>query len=390
MQAHDTRRSFQLATGRALESSASGYPLKVTQRQYTAHEEGRMNTQAQTHDLRTRPITIVGAGAIGGTVGAFLTDAGYDVTLVDVVPEHVRIMNERGLRITGIRGDRVFPVRAMLGTDLREPLGATFLCVKGHFTDGAMQQIAPLLAPDGFVLSLQNGLNEEIIAASVGRDRTVGAFIHFGADYLEPGLIQLSNEQTIRPGELDGQVTPRVEAIRDALAHVMPAEVTTNIWGFLWGKLVYGAMAFVVSAIDAPVPEIVDHPLGRQLCRAASSEAYAVAASQADRLEMIGEFDPNAFAPGADFERRADAALDELADAMRGSIKQHMGIWRDLRIKKRKTEVDMQIAVLVARGRERGIPTPVNAAVLQVIHEIEDGTRGMEWTNLDDIARMAG
>ena len=66
-------------------------------------------------DLRDTPITIVGAGAIGGTVGAFLTDAGYDVTLVDVVPEHVRSMNERGLRITGLRGDRVFPVKAMLG-----------------------------------------------------------------------------------------------------------------------------------------------------------------------------------------------------------------------------------------------------------------------------------
>ena len=344
----------------------------------------------EAHDLRNTPITIVGAGAIGGTVGAFLTDAGYDVTLVDIVPEHIRAMNEHGLRITGLRGDRTFPVKAVLTDDLRGPLGVTFLCVKGHFTEPAMQRIGPLLGQDGYILSLQNGLNEEIIARHVGVERTVGAFVHFGADYIEPGLIQLGNEQTIYPGELDGTITPRLRALQTTLSHVMPTEMTTNIWGFLWGKLVYGAMAFVVSCVDAPVPDIIDNPLGLRLCQAASAEAYAVAKSQADTLEWIGEFNPNAFSPGDDFAVRSEAALNELADAMRASIKQHMGIWRDLKVKQRKTEVDMQSAVIVTKGREQGIPTPVNAAVLQVIHEIEDGKRGMEWSNLDDIARSAG
>ncbi|MCO5178352.1 MAG: ketopantoate reductase family protein [Thermomicrobiales bacterium] len=340
-------------------------------------------------DLRARPITIVGAGAIGGTVGAFLTQAGYDVTLVDVVSEHVQAMNERGLRITGIRGDRTYPVRAMMADDVAE-LGATILCVKGHFTASAMEQIAPKLAADGFVLSLQNGLNEEIIAAAVGPERTVGAFVHFGADYIEPGLIQLGDAQTIYIGELDGQVTARAEALREALSNVMPTEVTTNLWGFLWGKLVYGAMAFLVSTVDAPVPEILDTPLGMRLSQTAASEAYLVARSQADQLENIGGFNPNAFAPGPEYEATSQAALGELREAMRASIKQHMGIWRDLKIKKRRTEVDMQSAVIAAKGDENGIPTPVNAAVLQVIHEIEAGERGMEWSNLDDIARMAG
>jgi 2-dehydropantoate 2-reductase len=337
-------------------------------------------------DLRERPITIVGAGAIGGTVGAFLTDAGYDVTLVDIDAEHVRVMNERGLRITGLRGDRTFPVKAIESRELTGPLGVTFLCVKGHFTESAIQGLAPLLAPDGFVLSLQNGLNEEIIARYIGVERTVGAFVHFGADYLEPGLIQLGNEQTIFPGELDGRITPRVEALQTALSHVMPTEITTNIWGYLWGKLVYGAMAFAVSCVDAPVPEILGSPIGMLVSQAASAEAYLVAKSQADTLEHIGEFNPNAFAPGAEFDTRSRAALLEMADAMRGGIKQHMGIWRDLKIKKRKTEVDMQTAVIVAKGREQGIPTPVNAAVLTILHEIEDGKRGMAWSNLEEMA----
>ncbi len=339
-------------------------------------------------NLREQPITIVGAGAIGGTVGAFLHDAGSDVTLVDLDRAHIGAINEGGLRISGIRGEHTFPVRAIVRDELRGPLGVVFLCVKGHHTAGAIRDLAPLLAADGFVLSLQNGLNEPIIAAAIGRERTVGAFVHFGADLTEPGQIRLGAEQTIFIGELDGQITPRAEALRAALASVMPARTTANIWGFLWGKLVYGALAFAASAVDAPVPTILDDPLGRAVCRAAAEEAYLVASAQAEPLEPIGEFEPNDFAPGR--AAAAERSLDALAGAMRRSPKQHMGIWRDLKLKRRKTEVDMQIGVLVDKGREIGVPTPINAAVLDLIHGIEDGTRGMDWTNLEEIAGRAG
>ena len=328
-------------------------------------------------------ITIVGAGAIGGTIGAFTTQAGHDVTLVDIVPEHVRIMQSRGLRITGIRGDHVYPVRAKLANDLTEPLEHVFLCVKGHFTEAAMEQIAPLLAPDGYVVSIQNGLNEEIIARFVGRERTVGCFVHFGADYLEPGLIQLGQEQTIHLGELDGTVTPRLEQLREVLSAVMPAAITTNIWGYLWGKLVYAAMAFAVSTVDAPVPAVLNDPRGRRVSLAASSEAARVGQTQGYRLEHIGGFDPNAFLPGPSWQTAANAEFDKLAAEMAVSIKQHMGIWRDLRVKRRTTEVDVQCGPIVERGLEYDVATPVNAAIIQLIHEIEGGEREMTWDNLD-------
>ncbi len=341
-------------------------------------------------DLRGAPITIVGAGAIGGTVGAYLDEAGYDVTLVDVSAEHVEAIRERGLRITGVRGDRTFHPRVILAEELRGPLGPTFLCVKGHFTEAAVRELEPLLAPDGYILSLQNGLNEDLIAEHVGRERTVGAFVHFGADLLEPGVIQLGYEETIQVGELDCRITPRVEALREALGHAMPTKVTDNIWGFLWGKLVFAATGFVVSCVDAPVAEVIDDPLGRSLCRAASAEAYLVARTQVERVEPIGEFEPEKFAPGDRMEERADETLAALADAWRDAIKQHMGIWRDLKVKRRKTEVDMQVGQIVTTGRKWNVPTPVNAAVLEVVHEIESGKRGMDWSNLREISDRAG
>ncbi len=339
--------------------------------------------------LRGVPITIVGAGAIGGTVGAYLWAAGYDVTLVDVVAAHVAAINAHGLTITGFR-DGVFRPKAILRDDLRGPLGPTILCVKGHFTEDAIRDLAPLVGPEGYVLSLQNGLNEPVIARYIGEARTVGAFVHFGADYLAPGHIQLGNAQTIYIGELNGAVTPRAEVLREALSHVMPAEVTRNLWGFLWGKLVYGALAFAVSTVDATVPEVLASDVGRRIALAACFEAYAVAKSQSATLERIGEFDPNAFAPGPDAEARGNAAIQALSGAMASSVKQHMGIWRDLAVRKRATEVDMQVAVLVDTGQKLGIPTPVNAAMLSIIHEIEAGVRGMGRENLNHIARRAG
>lgn len=340
--------------------------------------------------MRNVPITIVGAGAIGGTVGAYLDDASYDVTLVDTSREHVEAIRGRGLRITGVRGERTFRPRVALPEEFKGTLGATFLCVKGHFTEEAMGWVEPRLEPDGYVLSLQNGLNEERISERVGAGRTVGAFVHFGADLLEPGLVQLGYEAKIHVGELDGRITARVEALAAALGHAMPAEVTSNVWGYLWGKLIFGATGFVVSCVDAPVAEVIDDPLGRALCRTASAEAFAVARTRTAKVEPIGDFDPESFAPGDGMEARADAALKGLADSWRGAIKQHMGIWRDLKVERRKTEVDEQVGRIVVAGQERGVSTPVNEAVLGIVHEIEAGERSMGWDNLEEMARRSG
>lgn len=336
--------------------------------------------------LRSR-ITIVGAGAIGGTVGAYLAEAGYNVLLVDSDSDHVAAIRERGLRITGCRGDNVFQVKAAMPEEVEGQLQVVFLCVKGHHTASALDWIDPRLSSDGYVLSLQNGLNEVAIMERVGARRTVGTFVHFGADLLEPGVIQLGYEATIRVGELDGFTTPRLDALVSALSNAMPAEPTDNLWGYLWGKLVFGSLGFLVSCVDAPVAEVLDDELGRELARKVCREAYLVARTQVKKIELIGGFDPRAFAPGEGWEKRADTALKTLATEWRRAIKQHMGIWRDLRVRKRKTEVDEQVGQVVATGREFKIPTPVNEAVLDLMHEIESGDRGMEWDNLREIER---
>jgi 2-dehydropantoate 2-reductase len=329
-------------------------------------------------------ITIFGAGAIGGTVGAFLTRAGHDVTVVDVVREHVDIINSDGLRISGIRGDERYPLRAVHADDFDSDLEHVILAVKGHFTQGVVSsQIAPRLAENGYVVSFQNGLNEDTIASVVGRERTVGAFVHFGADYLEPGHIQLGQEQDIFLGELDGTISPRLHELRAVMTAVMPTHITGNMYGYLWGKLVYGSMAFAVSTVDAPVPDILADPRGEAVAIAACCETAEVGTRLGYDLQPIGRFDPKQFVSGPDVARKAKAALQAFREEMAVSIKQHMGIWRDLKVKKRKTEVDVQCGEVVRFAESVDVDVPVNRAIVETIHQIEDGSRGMGWENLD-------
>jgi 2-dehydropantoate 2-reductase len=328
-------------------------------------------------------LTVIGAGAIGGTVGAYLAQAGHNVTVVDVVREHVDVINRDGLRISGVRGDRRYPLRAIHTDDIPDELDHVILAVKGHFTHSVVSElIVPRLSENGYVVSFQNGLNEDTIASLIGKQRTVGAFVHFGADYLEPGHIQLGQEQDIFLGELDGSRSKRLETLQRALSAVMPTHITDNIYGYLWGKLVYGSMAFAVSTVDAPVPEILDDPRGQTIALTACQETAHVGTALGYSLMPIGQFQPDQFLPHQP-DMIGLAALAKFQQEMASSIKQHMGIWRDLKIKKRKTEVDVQCGEVVRYAQSLGIDVPVNRAIVETIHEIESGTRGMGWENLD-------
>jgi 2-dehydropantoate 2-reductase len=135
------------------------------------------------------------------------------------------------------------------------------LATKAHHTGAAVRALLPHLSADGCVISAQNGLNELEIASVVGAARTVGAFVNFGADYIEPGVIHYGGRGAVVVGEINGQVTKRVESIRDAwLAFDDCAIVTPNIWGFLWGKEAYGAMLFATALTNESIADALGIP----------------------------------------------------------------------------------------------------------------------------------
>lgn len=316
-----------------------------------------------------------GAGAIGGTLGAYLARAGRDVTLVDVVPEHVAAIQAEGLRIEGPLDTFTQRMPALLPGDLSGQWDDVILATKAHHTEAAVRALAPHVAPAGHVVSAQNGLNELAIAAVVGADRTVGAFVNFGADYLGPGVIHVGGRGAVVVGEIDGRLSERAIAIRDAWRVFHPGAIATSkIWGYLWGKQAYGAMLFASALSNDSIADVLADAEFRPLLVALAREALAVAAARGVVPEAFDGFDPHAYAPDA-APGAAEASLDALVAHNRRSAKTHSGVWRDLAVRKRPTEVDAQVGMVVRLGAEAGVATPLSARLVALVHEIERGER---------------
>jgi 2-dehydropantoate 2-reductase len=334
------------------------------------------------------PILIWGAGAIGGTIGAALIRAGEEVLFVDRAADHVAAMNERGLTITGPVEAYSVSAKAATPDAVTGTYERILLCVKAHDTEAAARQLAPHLTANGHVVSAQNGLNERVIAGIVGRERTIGCFVNFGADYMEPGVVHFGGRGAVVVGELDGARTARVEDLHRLFALFDPAAVLTdNIWGYLWSKMTYGAQLFVTALTNEGIADLFAETRYRPLLTRLAHEVVAVALAEGVKLESFNGFDPKAFLPGASLGD-THRSFDEMVAHNRRSAKTHSGIWRDLAVRKRKTEVDAQLGPVVEIGREHEIETPINARVIAMIHEIEDGRRALDTANLDELNRL--
>ena len=329
---------------------------------------------------------IWGAGAIGGTLGAYLARTGHDVTFVDAADEHVAAIDRAGLHITGPIAEFTVRAPAFTPQTLRGEWDNIILATKAHHTEAATRALLPHLTSAGCVISAQNGLNELAIADIVGAERTVGAFVNFGADYLEPGVIHYGGRGAVVVGEIDGRITPRALAIRDAWRDLDERAIATpNVWGYLWGKEAYGAMLFATALTNESIADALASLTYRDLYVALAREILAVAAARGVKPEAFDGFDPGAYLPDAPPDA-ADRSLDNLVAHNRRSAKTHSGIWRDLAVRKRPTEVDAQLGIVVTLGREAGVATPITARLVELIHDVERGVRPQSLETLDALA----
>ncbi len=215
--------------------------------------------------MSKKRIAIVGSGALGGYVGGSLAHLGHDVTLIDPWPEHIETIRARGLELDGMTPEEKFVVKNAKTLHLTEvqslarrgmgPVDIAMVAVKSYDTAWATALIAPYLGPEGFVVSLQNCLNEEAIAGIVGWGRTVGVVASMiSVDLYEAARIRRTmpkggDKHTVfRIGEPHGRVTRRVEELAEWLRGIDSSKVTTNLWGERWSKLVQNAMGNGVSA----------------------------------------------------------------------------------------------------------------------------------------------
>jgi 2-dehydropantoate 2-reductase len=312
--------------------------------------------------LRAVRYLLVGCGAIGGTVAAGLARDGHEILVCDGDRAVVAAVSERGLRIEGPVEQFSVRVPAVLPSGLPARIdGPVLLAVKSHHTAAAMAQLAPRLGPGGYVVSLQNGLNTQVIADAVGPGRVVEAFVNFGADVTEPGVVLRGNRGTFVIGEPDGRLTERVSALAADIADAVP---TADVLGYLWAKQAYGAQLFATAVSDLPIYAVFEDPAYRDLLLALARQVLAQAPVTA--MPFDG-FDP------ADLE----GSLARLAVFNRGSAKTHTGVYRDLAILHRPTEAPAILGPLTG---------PLARRVAELVAAIEQGRRTCTRANLDLLA----
>ena len=332
-------------------------------------------------------IAIVCAGAVGSHVGGHLTRAGYAPILVDFWPEHVEAMRRDGLKLTGMTEPECFeqPVEAWHITELERlsrerPVDIAFVCAKSYDTVWATEMIRQYLAPNGFVVSLQNGINEERVAGVVGWGKTLGAIASLIAVELHgPGQVrrnvQLGGERhtVFRVGEPHGRITDRARSIAEMLGHVDSARATSNLWGERWSKLVINSMRNPMSAATGLGGNDADRlDYTRRLAIRIAGEAIRIGLAHGFTLEKLYGIEPERVAEAAEGSNEAMTEVEEVlernAQGRSGGQRPSMG--QDIQ-KGRRTEIDYLNGLVVDYGERLGLPADANRAIVEVVKRVE-------------------
>jgi len=331
-----------------------------------------------------KKIAVLGVGAIGSSVSADLMKAGYDVTAIDQWPAHVEAMKSAGLHVQMKDEDLQIPMRALHLCELASAnleFDIVFLAAKSNDSRWMAEFIKPYLRSEGVLVGVQNGMNDDAIAAIVGRSRTIGCVVELQAELFTPGLVQRNTTRKgtwFAVGELDGSYTPRVREIGAIMGNVGRCDITNNIYGAKWTKLIANTMTMGpfgllglrnFEAVALPGMSEISVGLGR--------ESLAVGAALGYRIEPVFGLRADEFAGSGD---------ENLVTVMK-TLMSHVGGGRTApihdHIKGRRSEMEFIPGLVAKRGRELGIPTPFNDAVTEIDRQINSGTLKMGPSNFE-------
>jgi len=340
-------------------------------------------------------IAVMGAGAVGGYVGGHLAQLGQDVTLIDPWPEHVEAIRARGLELDGISPEDRVTVRAAKTMHLTEaqglakqkPIDIAFVSMKSYDTEWATMFIRPYLAPDGYVVSLQNCMNEERIAGIVGWGKTVGMIAAtISVDLYEAGRIRRTvprggaKNTTFRIGEVHGRITRRVEELAAMVAGIDSVKATDNLWGERWSKLCLNGMRNGVSAATGLGGNDCDRrDKTRRFMIQLGGEAVRVGQALGYELEEILKIKPETLARASEGDKAAMEEAESILLARVGSNApgarsdlQRPSMGQDM-LKGRRTEIDYINGFIAQKAKEVGLKAPAHVALTEAVKRVERG-----------------
>jgi len=296
-------------------------------------------------------IAIMGSGGVGGYFGGLLAQSGEDVVFI-ARGEHLRALQANGLRVESIHGD--FTVETVIATDDPSSVGlvdAVLFATKTWQIEEAAEAMRPLVGPDTVILPLQNGVDaSERLIPIFGAETVLGGTCHVVSLVAEPGFIQQKSEfRRITLGELDGRITPRVQALRDALAESgAQVEVSDNINKARWTKFLFIASFSGMGAVTrVPAGELMACREAREMLEAAMREIEALAQASGVKL-----------AP--DVVEETMAFCDHLPPSGTASMQ------RDI-LDGKPSELEAQNGYVARGGASLGVAVPINTFIYHVL-----------------------
>ncbi len=308
-------------------------------------------------------IAILGAGAMGCLYGGKLAETGQDVCLLDIWEEHVEAINERGLKIEGIGGDRVITNVKAVTTPVNLGIAdLVIIFVKAIVTSKALKEAISLIGENTMVLTLQNGLgNIEKIISVVGREKIIAGVTAHGSTMLYPGKIRHAGTGDTNIGELDGTITDRIKNLAEVFNKAgFKTNVVDNVLGFIWDKLIVNIGINALTAITGlKNGQLIEFKETEELLELSVLEAVEVAKKEGIKLNHV------------DFVAYTKKVC-ELTAENRASMLQDVS-------NKCKTEIEVINGAIVRKGEKLGIPTPVNKVLLNLVSVIQQTYGSDRW-----------
>ena len=343
-----------------------------------------------TNPARPKKIAVLGTGGTGSVIGGMLTVAGHDVVLIDQWGAHVEAMQARGLFMSIAGEEFTAPVRALHLYEvctLEHKFDIVFLACKSYDTLWLTQLILPYLKDDGILVSSQNSLNDEWIAPLVGPTRAIGCVLTMSSEVFEPGQLKRNtamDRTTFVLGELHGRITPRLQELQQILSAAGKTELTANLWGTRWAKLVFNCIVAPVCALAGVGPaHLTAAPERVRVCLELGREALLVGQAQGYQMEPVFGLSME------DAARSPEALVDNLVKASQAEGREARSFFHQDILKGRRTEVDYINGLVARKGRESGVATPMNDAAVAMMKRLERGEMGPAPENIGALEWMA-
>jgi len=330
---------------------------------------------------------IVGIGALGGTIAARALRAGLPVRLAARNTESAKVLRRSGLRVSGIGGEVVadtIDVAALEDYGKGKQFDLILLATKAQHALEVAPEVVDLLTPKGVILPIQNGGVARVLADRLGEDKVLGGFSNLGATMVEPGVYEQKNAGHLLIGELAGGTSERTERVARVVRRAVEVKISANMIGAIWSKLLINCSVTTLGALcSQTMRQYMETAAGKEVFRRTYEETLSVALHTGTRLERLA-VDPippgwsNNFGAGEGYDSWVKAVIDFYGDVKPSML-------QDLE-RGRKTEIDFINGYVVASGNAAGLQVPMNAAITELVHQIERGVLQPTRERLNELA----